>query len=69
MSSCHQLRENDQRAFSSAVRLHRWNRPGVCGLDNTGNSCYLNAVLQCLCSTVPLVEHLLSQDTRKELER
>lgn len=41
--------------------------PGVCGLDNSGNSCYLNAVFQCLCSTVPLVEHLLNQDTRQEL--
>ncbi|CAG5858679.1 unnamed protein product [Menidia menidia] len=47
----------------------RSNRPGVCGLDNSGNSCYLNAVLQCLCSTVPLVEHLLSQDTRRELAK
>ncbi|XP_018539140.1 putative ubiquitin carboxyl-terminal hydrolase 50 [Lates calcarifer] len=54
---------------SSAVRLQALNRPGVCGLDNSGNSCYLNAVLQCLCSTVPLVEHLLNQDTRKELAR
>ncbi|XP_062280531.1 ubiquitin carboxyl-terminal hydrolase 2-like [Scomber scombrus] len=43
--------------------------PGVCGLDNSGNSCYLNAVFQCLCSTVPLVEHLLNQDTHKELAR
>uniref|UniRef100_A0A3Q2P4Y8 ubiquitinyl hydrolase 1 n=1 Tax=Fundulus heteroclitus TaxID=8078 RepID=A0A3Q2P4Y8_FUNHE len=45
------------------------NKPGVCGLDNSGNSCYLNAVLQCLCSTMPLVEHLLNQDTRQELCR
>uniref|UniRef100_A0A8C2WUY4 ubiquitinyl hydrolase 1 n=1 Tax=Cyclopterus lumpus TaxID=8103 RepID=A0A8C2WUY4_CYCLU len=50
----------------SAVRPHGWNRAGVCGLDNSGNSCYLNAVLQCLCSTLPLVEHLLSRDTREE---
>ncbi|XP_037306675.2 putative ubiquitin carboxyl-terminal hydrolase 50 [Pungitius pungitius] len=49
--------------------LTGWNRAGVCGLDNSGNSCYLNAVLQCLCSTVPLVEHLLNRDTRKELGR
>ncbi|KAM9826081.1 uncharacterized protein ACBT44_006474 isoform 1-T1 [Syngnathus typhle] len=50
-------------------RRQEWDRPGVCGLDNSGNSCYLNAVLQCVCSTVPLVEHLLHQDTRKELAR
>lgn len=42
---------------------------GVCGLDNFGNSCYLNAVLQCLSSTVPLVEHLLHDDTRRELAK
>ncbi|XP_075325300.1 uncharacterized protein LOC142383428 [Odontesthes bonariensis] len=61
--SCGQVMEN-------AVGLQtRWNRPGVCGLDNSGNSCYLNAVLQCLCSTVPVVEHLLNQDTRKELAK
>ncbi|CAF99830.1 unnamed protein product, partial [Tetraodon nigroviridis] len=44
-------------------------RAGVCGLENSGNSCYLNAVLQCLCSTVPLVEHLLHPDTEAELAR
>uniref|UniRef100_A0A3P9LHB0 ubiquitinyl hydrolase 1 n=1 Tax=Oryzias latipes TaxID=8090 RepID=A0A3P9LHB0_ORYLA len=44
-------------------------RPGVCGLENSGNSCYLNAVLQCLCATVPLVEQLLHSDTRKGLAR
>ncbi|KAG7468746.1 inactive ubiquitin carboxyl-terminal hydrolase 50 [Solea senegalensis] len=66
---CGQAKENERRRCSSAVRLQLWNTPGVCGLDNFGNSCYLNAVLQCLCSTVPLVEHLLNQDTRKELAR
>lgn len=38
-------------------------------MDNSGNSCYLNAVLQCLCSTVPLVEYLLNQDTEAELAK
>ncbi|XP_068590830.1 ubiquitin carboxyl-terminal hydrolase 50-like [Cebidichthys violaceus] len=64
-----QVVESEKQGCSSAVRLHGWTRAGVCGLDNSGNSCYLNAVLQCLCSTVPLVEHLLNQDTRKELGR
>lgn len=68
-NSSGQMMENEKQGCSSAVRLHVWNPPGVCGLDNSGNSCYLNAVFQCLCSTVPLVEHLLDQDTHKELAR
>ncbi|XP_054867526.1 uncharacterized protein LOC111577620 isoform X2 [Amphiprion ocellaris] len=67
-SSSAQVMANDKHI--SAVKLQtRWNRPGVCGLDNSGNSCYLNVVLQCLCSTVPLVEHLLNQDTRRDLAK
>uniref|UniRef100_A0A3B3DF29 ubiquitinyl hydrolase 1 n=1 Tax=Oryzias melastigma TaxID=30732 RepID=A0A3B3DF29_ORYME len=50
------------------VQKHkRWRRPGVCGLENSGNSCYLNVVLQCLCATVPLVEQLLHWDTLSEV--
>ncbi|XP_070692195.1 ubiquitin carboxyl-terminal hydrolase 2-like [Pempheris klunzingeri] len=64
-----QVMANEKQDCSAAVRLQRWNRAGVCGLDNSGNSCYLNAVLQCLCCTVPLVEHLLNQDNRKQLAR
>ncbi|XP_063738618.1 ubiquitin carboxyl-terminal hydrolase 2-like [Eleginops maclovinus] len=67
--SCGHEMEDEREGCSSAERLQGRNRPGVCGLDNAGNSCYLNAVLQCLCSTVPLVEHLLDLDTRKELGR
>lgn len=44
-------------------------QPGLCGLVNSGNSCYMNAVLQCLCSTVPLVEHFLSQQTKEDISR
>uniref|UniRef100_A0A3B5MXH2 ubiquitinyl hydrolase 1 n=1 Tax=Xiphophorus couchianus TaxID=32473 RepID=A0A3B5MXH2_9TELE len=44
-------------------------KPGVVGLDNIGNSCYFNAVMQCLCSTMPFVEDLLSQETSRELAK
>nr|XP_005989707.2 PREDICTED: inactive ubiquitin carboxyl-terminal hydrolase 50 isoform X1 [Latimeria chalumnae] len=43
--------------------------PRLTGLYNSGNSCYMNAVLQCLCSTTPLVEYFLSGKYQEDLGR
>nr|XP_014685211.2 ubiquitin carboxyl-terminal hydrolase 17-like protein 6 [Equus asinus] len=48
-------------------RLLSWKRPYVvgAGLQNMGNTCYVNAALQCLTYTPPLASYMLSQQHSK----
>ncbi|CAG9326599.1 unnamed protein product [Blepharisma stoltei] len=41
---------------------------GCCGLENLGNSCYLNAALQCLFNCQPLVDYFLSDIYKKDIK-
>ncbi|XVE55596.1 hypothetical protein DITRI_Ditri03aG0171700 [Diplodiscus trichospermus] len=54
---------NDKGLFpyESFVKLYSWNKLELrpCGLVNCGNSCYANAVLQCLTFTPPLTAYFL----------
>ncbi|KAM6541955.1 hypothetical protein CsatB_006402 [Cannabis sativa] len=57
--------------YDEFVELFNWDSRGFlpCGLLNCGNSCFANAVLQCLASTRPLVAYLLEKGHRKECIR
>lgn len=35
-------------------------RRGLTGLQNLGNTCFMNSCLQCLSNTIPLTEYFLS---------
>ncbi|KAI9312465.1 hypothetical protein BX666DRAFT_1987680 [Dichotomocladium elegans] len=41
--------------------------PGVCGLNNLGNTCFMNSALQCLSNTPQLSQYFLSGKYQKEL--
>ena len=51
-------------------RFHDCNKPidpfkgkmGLCGLQNLGNTCYMNSGLQCLSNTLELTEYFLSEE-------
>ncbi|KAI3806690.1 hypothetical protein L1987_22604 [Smallanthus sonchifolius] len=57
--------------YEMFIKLYNWKHVELkpCGLKNCGNSCYANAVLQCLIHTPPLTAYLLEGLHSKACEK
>uniref|UniRef100_A0A669F791 Ubiquitin carboxyl-terminal hydrolase n=1 Tax=Oreochromis niloticus TaxID=8128 RepID=A0A669F791_ORENI len=60
--------KGSSRKFDYIFQLSQ-SQPGLCGLSNLGNTCFMNSALQCLSNASPLTEYFLTDQYEAEINR
>uniref|UniRef100_A0A6Q2YBI1 Ubiquitin carboxyl-terminal hydrolase n=1 Tax=Esox lucius TaxID=8010 RepID=A0A6Q2YBI1_ESOLU len=61
---------NSYSSYSSSYNYREPpSQPGLCGLSNLGNTCFMNSALQCLSNASPLTEYFLDDRYEAEINR
>uniref|UniRef100_A0AAQ6AGK0 Ubiquitin carboxyl-terminal hydrolase 4 n=1 Tax=Amphiprion ocellaris TaxID=80972 RepID=A0AAQ6AGK0_AMPOC len=62
--------EDGYNSYSSSYNYREsQSQPGLCGLSNLGNTCFMNSALQCLSNASPLTEYFLNDQYEAEINR
>uniref|UniRef100_A0A673ALQ5 Ubiquitin carboxyl-terminal hydrolase n=1 Tax=Sphaeramia orbicularis TaxID=375764 RepID=A0A673ALQ5_9TELE len=70
ISMCSSLRLGGYNSYSSSYNYREsQSQPGLCGLSNLGNTCFMNSALQCLSNASPLTEYFLNDQYEAEINR
>uniref|UniRef100_A0A3Q3R0Y4 Ubiquitin carboxyl-terminal hydrolase n=1 Tax=Monopterus albus TaxID=43700 RepID=A0A3Q3R0Y4_MONAL len=56
-------------SYNSYSYRESQSQPGLCGLSNLGNTCFMNSALQCLSNASPLTEYFLNDQYEAEINR
>ncbi|TNM88939.1 hypothetical protein fugu_005193 [Takifugu bimaculatus] len=69
-SSSSGSRLGEYSSYSSSYSYREsQSHPGLCGLSNLGNTCFMNSALQCLSNASPLTEYFLNDQYEAEINR
>ena len=60
---------NNSQNLSRNQTTNGYEIPAVCGIKNHGNTCFMNAIIQCLCNTDLLAEYFVMNHYRIDLLR